>query len=335
MHEVSDFLNMLTVGQTPQKKPGVKIGNPGYILANLDFWKDNIMRTPIEATHLGKQTAYPKKYDPSLLVAVPRSANRERYGLTAHDLPFCGVDVWHCWEAGFLTHHGLPVVGVMKITYPCDTHAIVESKSLKLYLNSFNMEKLGSTVSDAAAVFVSRVTQDMSTLLKSPVTVRFQPQPLQGSTDFDQYILMDALPAVQTATFTAHMETPALLQVDTANDTSGIRVCTHLLRSNCKITHQPDWGSAFIYLDGRQIPTVTSLMQYLVSFRGENHFHEEVCEMIYKRLFDTFVPDELAVTCIYTRRGGIDICPARASDSALLPANLTSAMVLTPKLPRQ
>ncbi|MBN2716543.1 MAG: NADPH-dependent 7-cyano-7-deazaguanine reductase QueF, partial [Deltaproteobacteria bacterium] len=100
-------------------------------------------------------------------------------------------------------------------------------------------------------------------------------------------------------------------------------------------THQPDWGSAFIHLGGPEVPTVASLMQYLVSFRGENHFHEEVCEMIYSRLWHRFAPESLAVTCVYTRRGGIDICPIRTSHPALMPMHLTTVSQLSQRLPRQ
>jgi 7-cyano-7-deazaguanine reductase len=112
-------------------------------------------------------------------------------------------------------------------------------------------------------------------------------------------------------------------------------VGTHLLRSNCKITHQPDWGSAFIFLEGSVQPTPESLLQYLVSLRHEDHFHEEVCELIYKRLWDSFSPSALMVACLYTRRGGLDICPVRASHTHLLPAALTDINTLSSKLLRQ
>jgi 7-cyano-7-deazaguanine reductase len=101
------------------------------------------------------------------------------------------------------------------------------------------------------------------------------------------------------------------------------------------VTHQPDWGSAFVHIEGKTLPEPTGLLEYIVSFRNENHFHEEICEMLYKRLWDRFQPEKLMVTCIYTRRGGIDICPSRASHPELLPANLTSSEKLSSKLLRQ
>ena len=139
---------------------------------------------------------------------------------------------------------------------------------------------------------------------------------------------------MESVNFQSFSENPALL-VPTQSNLQEIKVATHLLRSNCKITHQPDWGSAFIYLKGKQIPDLTSLLQYLVSIRNENHFHEEICEMVYKRLLDVFQPESLMVTCIYTRRGGIDICPVRVSSEELLPKNLINPDKLSFKLLRQ
>ncbi|MBN2529220.1 MAG: NADPH-dependent 7-cyano-7-deazaguanine reductase QueF [Deltaproteobacteria bacterium] len=295
------------------------------------------MNKPIESTHLGKPTDYPCAYAPQLLVAVPRDVNRRQFQIEANRLPFIGVDAWHAFEAGFLTDNGLPVVGVLKLIYPCTSPSLVESKSLKLYLNSFNMEKLGPTPQAAATQFVSQVRTDLSKLLNTEVDAVFFAEDGGDITDLDGYQLIDTMPQMQQVVFSTHTESPALL---TAQETSQsgsqtIRVCSHLLRSNCKITHQPDWGSAFITMTGSTLPTLTSLLQYLVSFRNEHHFHEEVCEMIYKRLWDIFAPDALCVACIYTRRGGIDICPVRASAPHMLLKHLTSPKVLTRKLHRQ
>ena len=114
-----------------------------------------------------------------------------------------------------------------------------------------------------------------------------------------------------------------------------IKVCSHLLRSNCKITKQPDWGSIYIHIQADCLPDHASLLKYIVSLRNENHFHEEICEMTYKRLWDLFHPEILAVSCIYTRRGGIDICPSRANQAEYLPEHLQAPEILTRKLLRQ
>ena len=296
------------------------------------------MSNPVEGTHLGKPTAYPSTHDPSLLVAVPRDENRKRYELHGQALPFVGMDVWHCWEAGFLTENGLPVVGILKLVYPADSPFLVESKSLKLYLNSLNNEKLGPTTEEAAQRFVALVQTQLSQRLETGVTANFFESPTPKSHDFVEYLLMENRPEVTRTVFSEYREAPHLLTAAESTHFRGgssLKVCSHLLRSNCKITGQPDWGSVFIAISGNAVPAIPSLMQYLVSFRNENHFHEEVCEMIYKRLWDFFSPSELAVTCIYTRRGGIDICPVRASSPLLFPEHLTSLHEVSPKLPRQ
>ena len=296
------------------------------------------MKPPIESTHLGKPTAYPNQYSPELLVAVPRKENRERFDLVESALPFVGPDVWHAWEAGFLTDAGLPVVGILKLVYDCTSACLVESKSLKLYLNSYNMENLGPTVADATKNFLASVKEDLSRLLQVDVAVSFFSKTDPEAFDFHHYSVLEDNASCATGPFVDHVENPNLLlpgAIETHSGTAPLRVCTHLLRSNCKITHQPDWGSAFIRMQGPLRPAEDALLRYIVSFRSESHFHEEVCEMIYKRLFDLFRPESLAVTCIYTRRGGIDICPTRASAIPLLPAQLASAHTLTLKLPRQ
>ena len=288
---------------------------------------------PIEGKLLGKQVTYPKQYAPELLVAVPRNLNREQYHIDSEQLPFTGFDAWHAYEIGFLTEKGFPVSGVMKLIYPCNNHYLVESKSLKLYLNSFNLEKRGTTPREGIRLVMAQIKADLGNLLQTKVEVQFFDQEKETGFDFENYAVLEAMAEMETITFKSFSENPALL---VATDQSGVlQVATHLLRSNCKITHQPDWGSAFIHLKATQLPDLQGLMQYLVSFRNENHFHEEICEMIYKRLWDTLNPEELSVTCIYTRRGGIDICPARASHAHLLPQSLGNPTVLSSKLLKQ
>ncbi len=290
---------------------------------------------PIEAQVLGKQVAYPKGYSPELLVFVPRSANREIYGLQDDNLPFVGYDVWHAYELGFLTDKGLPVSGVLKIIYPANSPGIVESKSLKLYLNGFNMSYYGANREDGIIKICEIIKDDLSELLKTKVELHFF-DATAGETGFDftYYELLEARPETENLNFADFKENQSLLKI--SDDKGGqIMVGTHLLRSKCRITGQPDWGSAYILLKGDQLPELSSLLKYIVSIRNENHFHEEICEMIYKRLWDTFSPIELMVSTIYTRRGGIDICPLRASKASLLPKLLTNVNQLSKKLIRQ
>ena len=293
------------------------------------------MESLSEGKYLGKQVDYPQQYAPEMLVAVPRHLNREDYHLSADNLPFVGYDAWHAYELSFLTARGLPVTGLLKIVYLATNPSLVESKSLKLYLNSFNMDHFGQTSTEGLAIVLDKIKADLSNLLETEVELGFYNTVTKSAPfDFEGYQLLEEASEVETISFDQFNEAPQLLEAK-YSDTDTLQVATHLLRSNCKITHQPDWGSAYIHMKGETLPDTSNLLQYLVSIRNENHFHEEICEMIYKRLWDIFQPEELAVTCIYTRRGGIDICPARASHASLLPKSLIDAEVLSKKLLRQ
>ncbi|MGQ1946684.1 NADPH-dependent 7-cyano-7-deazaguanine reductase QueF [Geofilum sp. OHC36d9] len=287
-----------------------------------------------EAKVLGKQVNYPNHYQPEILVAVPRALNREMYDLKNEQLPFVGIDAWHAYELSLLTNKGLPVTGVLKIVYPADSPFLVESKSLKLYLNAFNMERYGNNRDEGVKKVLDIIKNDLDKLLKCNTQLSFfnHNTSLQTS-DFPDYSLLEESPDAEQITFDTFAENPDLLL--SCGHGGSLKTATHLLRSNCKITHQPDWGSVFIYLKGAALPGNNSLLKYIVSIRSENHFHEEICEMIYQRLWQRFKPEELMVTCIYTRRGGIDICPARASHWSLLPKKLSASHILTSKLLRQ
>nr|WP_321452308.1 NADPH-dependent 7-cyano-7-deazaguanine reductase QueF [uncultured Carboxylicivirga sp.] len=286
-----------------------------------------------EDKFLGKQVAYPQQYAPEMLVAVPRQLNREQYDLQEDNLPFVGLDVWHAYELSFLTENGLPVTGLLKLVYPSDNEFLVESKSLKLYLNSFNMERYGSNPKEGIETVKQIIKKDLNQTLNTEVEVTFFDQQQTSSPfDFKEFELLESCEEASKISFTAFNEAPELLQSSTETE---LKAGSHLLRSNCKITNQPDWGSAYIYIKGEKTPDKMSLLKYLVSIRNENHFHEEICEMIYTRLWNLFKPDELMVACIYTRRGGIDICPVRASHSNLLKLELTNPEVLSLKLLRQ
>ncbi len=287
----------------------------------------------IEATLLGKRTEYPQHYKPDILVAVPRQLNREQYGIQADSLPFVGFDTWHAYELSALTDNGLPVTALLKLVYPADSHAIVESKSLKLYLNSFNMERMGSTPAEVLRRLQTTITCDLSTILQTTVAAHIFTRLATTPDEFADYTLLEDTAAANRLVISHYTETPSLLSAQPSG--GELHVASHLLRSNCKITHQPDWGSLFLRMKGPQLPTFDSLLAYIVSIRNENHFHEEICEMIFMRLLQRFQPKELMTCCIYTRRGGIDICPSRATSIDLLPQSLCRADMLTPKLLRQ
>jgi 7-cyano-7-deazaguanine reductase len=278
---------------------------------------------------------YPKQYAPDVLVAVPREVNRKQYGISEPPTEFIGWDTWHAYEVGFLTENGLPVAGLLKLVYPYDSPFLVESKSLKLYLNSFNMSRYGKNREAGIQQVTGIIKQDLEALLQCDVYLAFfDKEPEIAAPDFQNFMVMEDELELETIQFNDFSENPALLQPAKSGQ-KAFRLATHLLRSNCKVTHQPDWGSAFIQIEGETLPEPTGLLEYIVSFRNENHFHEEICEMLYQRLWDQFKPQRLMVACIYTRRGGIDICPSRASHPEILPVNLTSPEKLSSKLLRQ
>lgn len=261
---------------------------------------------------LGKKVSGSDFYDPSLLVGVPRFENRARYGIDNSNLPFDGYDVWHSFEFSVLTEGGLPVTRVLKLKYSCDSEFIVESKSLKLYLNSFNMYHLGKTVEESLILAKSLIEKDLSEKLKTNVEVKFLDIGSNREEIFSGYKNLMSSIDETCVNFSKYKEAPEVLRVVENDEQTEYRLVFDSLRSNCRVTHQPDFGSAFIYYKSSKHIDEKSLVEYLVSFRSEFHFHEECCEMIFKRLSDILNPDDgLMVCALYTRRGGINICPAR------------------------
>ena len=238
-------------------------------------------------------------------------------------MPFTGVDVWNCYEVSFLTANGFPVSRMMKLIYSCESEFLVESKSLKLYLNSFNMERFAKTIQESEKSVIEIIQRDLSALLETEVTVVFfsdKSEEQIAFSDLKNSQLIDLiLPAtLESMEFAHFLETPELLKGNLTNENHEYAFRTDLLRSNCRVTNQPDWGDLFVRISTKYEIDLTSVVAYLVSFRKENHFHEEVVEMIYKRLSDIFNPDNLMVAAMYTRRGGIDINPIRVSHKELI-----------------
>ena len=267
----------------------------------------------IASKHLGKKSKGSDHYDPSLLVAVPRIENRRQYNISNEVLPFQGYDIWHCYEFSCLTEKGLPVTRVIKLKYNCVSEFLVESKSLKLYLNSFNMSRFGKTIEEALAFCKSIIEKDLSEILVTEVKVEFLDDKSIQIGIFSEFEnLMEYVDETECS-IDRFKESPELLQISESKENE-YYLKYDSLRSNCRVTHQPDFGEAFIYYKSKKHIDESSLVKYLASFRAEYHFHEECCEMIFKRLQDVLNPDdELFVCALYTRRGGIDICPARWS----------------------
>lgn len=289
-----------------------------------------------ESRLLGKSVPYPQAYCPEILVAVPRSLNRETYGIDTPDELFQGYDCWHAYEASFLLDNGMPVSGILKIVYPSGSPFLVESKSLKLYLGSYHMTPMGKDKPTGISNYIRQVTEDLNKLLSTHVDVHFFSDfPSEAPFDFTGYEILEDFIQPDNVSFSVYQEHPAYLQENIRPKSGEIKIGSHLLKSNCKITGQPDWGTIYIHLKARTLPDERSLLKYIVSLRNENHFHEEICEMTYKRLFDLFQPEILSVCCLYTRRGGIDICPVRANRAEFLPSHLPQARMLTQRGFRQ
>jgi 7-cyano-7-deazaguanine reductase len=288
-----------------------------------------------EATHLGKVSKYPQQYDKTVLVRVDRYDNRKDYNIDSDNLPFIGYDTWHGYEASCMTSKGLPVVGMLKIVYPSSSKYIVESKSLKLYLNSFNMTVMGNTIDEAVVKATQTIEQDLSDYLQTRVRAYWHRGTQSSDHVFRNYVNITYQTDIESIEFKHYNESPNILTGNKEDRQYSKKIYCELLRSNCKVTSQPDWGTLFIYYNGLYDIQVDSLVKYIVSFRNENHFHEEVVEMVYKRLYDRFEPHDLLVGAIYTRRGGIDICPQRATSSDLLDMNLMTPDIQTIKLYRQ
>lgn len=268
----------------------------------------------IASTHLGKRVEMCDQYNPNLLVAVPRIDNRRHYNIDNNNLPFVGWDIWHAYEFSALTENGLPVTRLLKIKYNCTSEFIIESKSLKLYLNSYNMTRLGENISECLNICKEKIEKDLSDKLKTNVTVKFLDNDIKKIEIFQQFRNILDFVDENSLKINHFKESPELLEAEDNNQKSEHRVMFDSLRSNCRVTHQPDFGDVFIYYKSKKHIKEHSLVKYLCSFRSEYHFHEECCEMIYKRLYDLLdKDDELFVSALYTRRGGIDICPTRWS----------------------
>lgn len=271
--------------------------------------------------HLGKKSKYSKIYDPSLLVRVDRRVNREGVGYkykSESELPFIGYDVWNAYEISFLLFNGLPMSFIAKIVYSSQNEYIVESKSLKLYLNSFN----GTKFEDEGEV-KDIIQEDLTALLETPVEVEFFNQKWEVEEYFSDYITLESLEGdTYNEEFSVYQEDRSLLKCDVVKSNKVQKFHSALLKSNCKITSQPDWGDVYIYIKGKKILDKMGLLKYIISFRDENHFHEEICEAIYYSLWTILKPEELMVCCKYTRRGGISISPIRANKESLLVKDL-------------
>ncbi|GAA5317933.1 MAG: NADPH-dependent 7-cyano-7-deazaguanine reductase QueF [Candidatus Pelagadaptatus aseana] len=261
----------------------------------------------LETTMLGKHTDYVSVYTPSLLCPISRAESRQSLGLSeGEELPFLGVDIWTAFELSWLNAKGLPQVAVAEFHFPCTSPNIVESKSFKLYLNSFNQ-----TVFDNFNDVARTLETDLSTAAGAPVMVsleRLSQYAARGVGHFTGECLDELDVEIEH-----YHPAPELLGVSASSDVVAKSLYSDLLKTNCPVTGQPDWASVFIQYRGREIDQ-ESLLKYLVSFREHQDFHEHCLERIYMDIMERCQPESLQVYARYTRRGGLDINPFRSSE---------------------
>ena len=268
----------------------------------------------IASIHLGKKVSGSETYDPNLIVAIPRIENRKQYKIENNNLPFKGFDIWHAYEFSSMTKNGIPVTRLIKMKYNCNSEFLVESKSLKLYLNSFNMTRFGNSVRECLEICKNTIEKDLSEKLKTDVKINFIENNAERENIFNNFENIMNFVDESSLKIDKFKEAPEVLKTEKSNETKNHYLMFDSLRSNCRVTHQPDFGDLFIYYKSQTHILEDSIVKYLTSFRSEYHFHEECCEMIYKRLIDLLDEnDELFVCALYTRRGGIDISPIRSN----------------------
>ncbi|WP_296247277.1 NADPH-dependent 7-cyano-7-deazaguanine reductase QueF [Pseudomonas sp. UBA4194] len=263
------------------------------------------MHPAAEHSPLGKSSEYIATYTPSLLFPIPRAAKWAELGLTADTLPYKGVDFWNCFELSWLLPSGKPVVAIGEFSIPADSPNIIESKSFKLYLNSLNQTPFPSVEALEACL-----VQDLSAAAGKAVGVRvrrLQDVEREGVVSLPG-VCIDELDV--TVNSYDHPQ-PELLRCDTSQVVEE-SVHSHLLKSNCPVTSQPDWGSVCVQYRGAALDH-GSLLAYLVSFRQHSDFHEQCVERIFMDLQALLKPEKLTVFARYVRRGGLDINPYRST----------------------
>ncbi|MDE8742376.1 NADPH-dependent 7-cyano-7-deazaguanine reductase QueF [Pectobacterium polaris] len=255
---------------------------------------------------LGKPTPYHDRYDAALLQPVPRSLNREPLGIYPDSLPFHGADIWTLYELSWLNNRGVPQVAVGEMHLNAESLNLIESKSFKLYLNSFNQ-----TVFDNWESVRATLAKDLAHCAQGDVSItlfklsELEGQPIAGFTGDcidDQDIQIDNYDFNADYLATNEQDAPVVEET----------LVSHLLKSNCLITHQPDWGSVQIRYRGKRINR-EALLRYIVSFRHHNEFHEQCVERIFNDIMRYYQPEKLSVYARYTRRGGLDINPWRSN----------------------
>lgn len=276
----------------------------------------NYQDNSLKSLKLGQKTEYASQYDRTLLQPVPRALNRDGLGITQNQPFTIGADIWTAYEISWLNEKGLPQVAIADIYLDYQSQNLIESKSFKLYLNSFNQSKFA----DFNAV-QQTMQGDLSECAQGDVKVRLNPVAVYNSQKID-HLQGDCIDE-QDIEITSYEFNANWLKDCVSDEIVEEKLVSHLLKSNCLITNQPDWGSLHIHYVGKKI-NHEKLLRYVVSFRQHNEFHEQCVERIFCDLMHYAKPEKLTVYARYTRRGGLDINPFR-SNFENLPENLRLA----------
>ncbi|OBX80308.1 NADPH-dependent 7-cyano-7-deazaguanine reductase QueF [Haemophilus aegyptius] len=276
----------------------------------------NYQDNSLKSLKLGQKTEYASQYDRTLLQPVPRALNRDGLGITQNQPFTIGADIWTAYEISWLNEKGLPQVAIADIYLDYQSQNLIESKSFKLYLNSFNQSKFANF--NAVQQTMQR---DLSECAQGDVKVRLNPVAVYDAQKID-HLQGDCIDE-QDIEITSYEFNADWLKDCVSDEIVEEKLVSHLLKSNCLITNQPDWGTLHIHYIGKKI-NHEKLLRYVVSFRQHNEFHEQCVERIFCDLMHYAKPEKLTVYARYTRRGGLDINPFR-SNFENLPENLRLA----------
>lgn len=292
------------------------------------------------ARSLGSENSYAiytDKFDPSQLNPMPRALARQDWNIKGDE--FVGYDVWHCHESSFLVSNGLPIAGTLKIVCPASSEFMVESKSFKLYLNTFDMCKMGNTVEEAIENYEKQVAEDVGKCIGAPVEVFFfregdhiedEADPGEGYTDLFTLIGDRRLAEMEITDYSAQGKYN-LIDLD-RNVGVEVLYYTNVLRSRCRHTKQKDTGTAYFHIKTKKGSVEPEeLLKLVISLREVNEFHEFCAEKLFTEVMSNPLVEDCSVMLLYSRRGSLDICPVRASNPTMIPEALTNVYLYTKK----
>jgi 7-cyano-7-deazaguanine reductase len=277
----------------------------------LNSMSDSVLKRyqSINESELGKKSVYDATYNPDRLCAISRAGKRQEIGINPENLPFFGFDCWNHYEVSWLNNKGKPMVGLGEIFYDCNSPKLIESKSLKLYFNSFNHSKI-----NCIDELENTIKRDLEERIEAPVRVKIYSLGIAKQFSGPPIFTGECIDHLDVEC-SVYLVEPSFLRVH--HEMVEEVLYSDLLKSNCLVTHQPDWGSIQIAYKGKKINR-EGLLKYMVSYRNHNEFHEQCIERIFMDIMNYCKPEILTVYGRYTRRGGVDINPYRSTQNIAL-----------------